>query len=255
MPPVVVDPKTVFEFETSDAFEAWLAKNHDKEPGLWIKVHKKGSGLKTITTAEALDVALCWGWIDAIRKSFDDQSFLQRYTPRQKRSPWSLINTQHVARLIEAKRMQAPGHAEIDRAKADGRWDIAYTGAKDMKTPPDLMAALDANEKARAMFETLTSQNRYAFSFRLVNLKTAEARERNVRKFVEMLARGETFYPNRPTSVLKKELKEHGRPLQHDKPTTVEAKKVAAKKVAKKSVKKTAKKAAKKVTSKPKKTA
>lgn len=250
MPPVVVDPKSLHEFATIEELESWMRKHHNSTSELWIKVHKKASGLPTVTTAEALDVMLCWGWIDGIRKSLDETSFLQRYSPRQKRSPWSLINTQHVARLIAAKRMQAPGQAEIDRTKADGRWDIAYSGAKDMKTPPDLMAAIDANPKARALYDNLTSQNRYALSFRLVNLKTEAARTRKIQNFVEMLARGETIYPNRPTAVLLKELKEHGRPLMHKKPSKAPAKKagktagVKTAKVATKAAKKGAKKSA-----------
>lgn len=225
MPPVIIDPNSVHEFRDTTALEKWMAKNHASAAELWIKVHKKGSGLPTITVGEALDVMLCWGWIDGVRKSLDANSFLQRYSRRQKRSPWSLINTQHVARLVTAKRMQAPGQAEIDRAKADGRWDIAYSGSKDMKTPPDLMAAIDANPKARALYDNLTSQNRFALAFRLVNLKTDAARARNIEKFVAMLARGETIYPNRPTAVLVKEINEHGRPLGHKKSTNAPAKK------------------------------
>lgn len=197
MPPVIPNPAAIFEFKTQAAFEKWLEKHHASATEVWIKVHKKASGLASITTAEALDVALCWGWIDAIRKSFDEQSFLQRYTPRQKRSPWSLINTQHVARLIDAKRMQTPGHAQIEAAKSDGRWQVAYSGSRDMKTPADLMAAIDANPKARALYDILSSQNRYALAFRIVNLKTEAARVRKIGEFVAMLARGETFYPNR----------------------------------------------------------
>lgn len=204
MPPVIVNPDRVYSFATEADFERWLAKHHSTETEVWIRIQKKGSGVPGILITEALDVALCWGWIDAIRKSLDEQTFLQRYTPRQKRSPWSLINTAHVARLIKAERMQAPGYAQIAAAKADGRWDIAYSGAKDMKTPPELMVAIDANPKARAMYDTLTSQNRYALAFRLINLKTEAARARRVVEFVAMLARGETFYPNRKTSVLAK---------------------------------------------------
>ena len=241
MPPVIPNPANIFEFKTESEFERWIAANQAHATEVWIKVHKKGSGLPSITTAEALDVALCWGWIDAIRKSFDDKSFLQRYTPRQKRSPWSLINTHHVARLINAGRMKPAGHAQIEAAKADGRWEIAYTGSRDMKAPADLMAAIDANPKARALYDNLTSQNRYALSFRLVSLKTEAARVRKIATFVEMLARGETIYPNRPTAVLLKELKATGRPLAHKKPTKTPTKKTATKTPAKATTKAVAK--------------
>ncbi|MGV3708219.1 MAG: YdeI/OmpD-associated family protein [Gemmatimonas sp.] len=204
MPPVIPNPAAILEFRTQLAFEKWLAKNHATATEVWIKVHKKGSGLDSITCPQALDVALCYGWIDAIRKSLDETSFLQRYTPRTKKSIWSLVNTEHVARLIEAKRMQPAGHAQIEAAKADGRWEKAYGGAKVMTVPDDLLRAIKANRKAHAMYETLTSQNRYALSFRVVNLKTEAARARNIETFVKMLERGETFYPNGKASAARK---------------------------------------------------
>ena len=196
MPPVIPNPANIHEFSSEAEFERWLAKNHATATEVWIKIYKKGSGLPTVTTAEAIDVALCWGWIDAIRKSFDETSFLQRYTPRQKRSIWSIINTDHVARLIKAKRMQEPGHAQIAAAKADGRWEKAYAGSKTMVAPGDLLLAIDANSKARAMYGTLTSQNRYALAFRLGNIKTDAARAKRIAEFVAMLSRGETLHPN-----------------------------------------------------------
>ena len=203
MPPIVPNPDAIHSFTSEAAFERWLAKHHGTATEVWIKVHKKASGLPTISTGEALDVALCWGWIDAIRKSFDNSSFLQRYTPRQKRSIWSLINTHHVARLINAGRMQPPGHAQIDAAKADGRWDMAYSGSKTMQAPADLLAAIEANAKAHALYQQLSSQNRYALSFRVGNLKTEVARAKRIQTFVNMLARGETIYPNKSTAVLR----------------------------------------------------
>lgn len=242
MPPVTPNPKAIKAFRTQAAFEIWLSENHGTATELWLKIHKKASGLPTVTYAEALDVALCWGWIDGLKKSFDDKSFIQRFSPRQKRSPWSLINTAHVARLIKAERMQAPGYAQIEAAKTDGRWDIAYSGSKDMKAPADLMAAIDANPKARALYDNLTSQNRYALSFRLVNLKTEAARAKKIHDFVAMLARGETIYPNRPTAVLLAELKAKGRPLAHKKPTKLPPVETANKTVAKKGVKQSVKK-------------
>ena len=123
MAPVSPDPRTIKSFRTAAALEAWLARNHDRETELWIKVHKKDSGLASVTISEALDVMLCWGWIDGLRKSFDERSYLQRYTPRTKKSPWSDINKGHVARLTKAGRMCPPGQRQIDAAKADGRWD------------------------------------------------------------------------------------------------------------------------------------
>ena len=196
MAPFVVDPDAVHEFKDIKALERWYAKNHAKAHEMWIKLHKKGSGLPSVTNIEALDVALCWGWIDAIRKSFDDKSFLQRYTPRGKTSIWSTRNHGLVAALIEAGRMQPSGQAEIDRAKADGRWAKAYGGSKTMEFPPDLLAAIEAEPKALDLFGRLTAQNRFALAFRVHNLKTAAARERKIETFVDMLKRGETIYPN-----------------------------------------------------------
>jgi uncharacterized protein YdeI (YjbR/CyaY-like superfamily) len=196
MAPVVVDPKAVRAFKDAAALEAWYKKHHASAPELWLKTHKTASGLASVTNAEALDVALCWGWIDAIRKSFDDKSFLQRYTPRGKTSIWSTRNQGLVARLIEEGRMQPAGQAEIDRAKADGRWAKAYGGSKTMEFPPDLLAAIEAEPKALDLFGRLTAQNRFALAFRVHNLKTAAARERKIETFVDMLKRGETIYPN-----------------------------------------------------------
>ena len=196
MAPFAVNPDSVHEFKTAAALERWYRRHHGAADELWIKTHKKGSGLASVTNAEALEAALCWGWIDAIRKPFDDKSFLQRYTPRKKTSIWSTRNQGLVARLIEAGRMQPPGQAEIDRAKADGRWAKAYGGFSRDQFPADLMAAIRAEPKALKMFETLNAQNRYALGFRTHNLKTPEGRARKIATFVEMLKRGETIHPN-----------------------------------------------------------
>jgi uncharacterized protein YdeI (YjbR/CyaY-like superfamily) len=195
MPPVKVDPAKVREFEDADAFYRWLGEHHDTEDEVWIKIHKKGSGLKSITPQEAIDVALCWGWIDAVRKSLDEKSFLQRYTRRGKKSTWSRINVDNVARLIKEGRMTEYGLREVEAAKADGRWQRAYASGKDMKIPDDLQAAIDAEPKAREMLEKLSAQNRYALAFRLHNMKTEAGRKKKVAAFVEMLKRGETIYP------------------------------------------------------------
>jgi uncharacterized protein YdeI (YjbR/CyaY-like superfamily) len=195
MAPVIVNAKDVREFASAKALEAWYRKHHDTAPELWLRVYKKGSGVPSVTIVEALDVALCWGWIDAIRKSYDEVSYLQRYTPRGKKSIWSQINREHVARLIAEGRMTEYGLVQVEAAKADGRWDRAYAGIARMEFPADLMAAIKAEPKALATFETLSSQNRFALAFRLGNLKTEAARLRNVEKFVAMLKRGETIYP------------------------------------------------------------
>lgn len=195
---MIADPTKIKAFRTQDAFEAWMRKNHDRETEVWLKVHKKGSGLASVTTAEALDVALCWGWIDAIRKSFDEQSFLQRYTPRRKKSMWSQVNRDHIARLTEAGRMTPHGQAQVDAAKADGRWDAAYApmrSASEATLPADLRAAIRANKKALATFEGLSKANLFSLTFRVSNMKTAAGRATKIAALVAMLARGETIVP------------------------------------------------------------
>lgn len=197
MPPIKVDPDKVREFPDAESFHAWLADNHAGESEVWIKVHKVGSGLPSITPKQAIDVVLCFGWIDAVRKSFDEKSFLQRYTPRGRKSIWSKINIDNVARLIEEGRMTGHGLKEVEAAKADGRWDRAYGGSKDMTIPPDLQAAIDAEPKAKATLETLSAQNRFSLAFRTHNMKTEAGRRKKIQSFVEMLKRGETIYPQK----------------------------------------------------------
>ena len=196
MAPVTPDPRKIHAFASATAFERWLAERHDKETELWLKIHKKDSGLPSISYAEALEIALCWGWIDGIKKSFDERSFLQRFTPRKSTSRWSQINCGHVERLISAGRMQAPGMREIEAAKSDGRWQRAYAPIRSNTVPDDLLAAIDANPKARATFDTLNNQNRFALGFRLGSLKTEAARAKRLAEYVAMLARGETLLPN-----------------------------------------------------------
>lgn len=195
MAAVIVDPSKVHEFTDARAFYTWLGRHHDQETEVWIKIHKLASGLPSITPKEAIDVVLCWGWIDAIRKGLDDTSYLQRYTPRGKKSVWSQINVDNVARLVKEKRMTPHGLAHVDAAKADGRWDRAYGSGKNLKIPDDLQAAIDANAKAHKMLATLTEQNRFAMAFRVHNLKTPAGRQKKIATFVDMLARGETIYP------------------------------------------------------------
>ncbi|AUX76709.1 MULTISPECIES: YdeI/OmpD-associated family protein [Sinorhizobium] len=195
MPPVKVDPDKVHEFEDPAAFYAWLGEHHDKQDEVWIKVHKVGSGLKSITPKQAIDVVLCWGWIDGVRKGLDEKSFLQRYTPRGRKSTWSQINVDNVARLIKDGRMTEHGLRQVEMAKADGRWDRAYKSGKDMKIPDDLQAAIEAEPKANEMLSKLSEQNRFALAFRTHNMKTEAGRKKKIETFVEMLKRGETIYP------------------------------------------------------------
>jgi uncharacterized protein YdeI (YjbR/CyaY-like superfamily) len=195
---VVPDPRRIKTFESQAAFEKWLAAHHDKEPEIWIKIHKKASRLASVTPAEALDVALCWGWIDGLRKGFDEQSFLQRYTPRGRKSRWSQINRDHVARLVAAGRMTPHGHRQVDAAKADGRWDAAYAPMRATtvsSVPEDLRAAIEADRRARKTFATLNKQNLFALAFRTNAMKTAVGRARKIAELVAMLARGATIVP------------------------------------------------------------
>ena len=205
MAPVIPDPRRIKTFADEAAFETWLAAHHDREPEVWIKVHKKASGLASVTTAQALDVALCWGWIDAIRKGFDERSFLQRYTPRGRRSVWSQINRAHVARLVAAGRMTTHGLRQVDAAKADGRWAAAYAPARETSAsslPADLRAAVAASPRATRTLRTLSRQNLFALAFRTNAMKTAAGRAKKIRDLVAMLARGKTIHPQaaaRPT--------------------------------------------------------
>ena len=196
MAPIVPNPRKIKSFRTEAAFAAWMKANHARETEIWLKIHKKGSGLPTVTNAQALDVALCWGWIDGLRKGFDDKSFLQRYSPRTKKSVWSQINVDNIARLIKEGRMTEHGLEQVEAAKADGRWDRAYR-IKGTKMPADLQAAIDAEPKARRMFDKLNAQNRFALAFRTQNMKTESGRRKKIESFVAMLKRGETIHPQK----------------------------------------------------------
>jgi len=200
MAPIVPDPKKIKSFRSEAAFEAWLAANHVRETEVWLRIYKKGSGAPTVTPAQALDVALCWGWIDGIRKSFDERSFLQRFTPRKARSVWSQINRDNVARLTAGGRMTPHGQRQVDAARADGRWDAAYApirSATEATIPDDLRAAIEANPRARKTFRTLGRQNLFALAFRTNNMKTPAGRAKKIATLVAMLARGETIVPER----------------------------------------------------------
>lgn len=194
MAPVAVDPKKVREFKTFEEFYDWLEKNHDKADEVWIKMHKAGSGLPSITPKEAIDAELCWGWVDGIRKGLDDKSFLQRYCPRRPKSVWSQINRDNVERLTKAGLMRPPGQAEVDKAKADGRWDAAYSVSK-TEVPEDLLAAIESEPEAAEFYQTLSAQNRFALTFRTINMKTEAGRKKKIADFVAMLKRKETIYP------------------------------------------------------------
>jgi uncharacterized protein YdeI (YjbR/CyaY-like superfamily) len=199
--PVIPDPRKIKSFRNAAAFAEWMKTNHARETEIWLKIHKKGANLPTVTTAEALDVALCWGWIDGIRKAFDERSFLQRYTPRRARSVWSQVNRDNVARLTASGRMMAPGRRQVDAAKADGRWDAAYApirSASQATIPEDLRAAIEASPRARNTFATLGRQNLFALAFRTNNMKTPAGRAKKIAALVAMLARGETIAPERP---------------------------------------------------------
>lgn len=191
------DGLEVHSFPDEASFESWLEREHTERPGIWIAIAKKSAGVKTITYPEALDVALCFGWIDGQRRAHDETFFLQRFTPRRSRSKWSDVNRQKVQSLIEAGRMQPAGRAEIDRAKEDGRWDAAYKGARTIEVPEDLQTELDADPNAAAFFATLTSQNRFAFLYRIGEAKRAETRARRIATIMEMLRNGETHYPQK----------------------------------------------------------
>ena len=187
------DDKPVLSFETQRAWELWLKTNH-KSSGVWVRFAKKASGLKSVTYAEAIEIALCYGWIDGQAKKDTEDTYLQKFTPRTKRSIWSKINRQKALALIENGRMKPPGLYEVERAKQDGRWDAAYDSWSRATVPDDLQVALGRNADAQACFDTLDCRNRYAILFRLQTTKKAETRVKKIQQFVEMLARNEKLY-------------------------------------------------------------
>jgi uncharacterized protein YdeI (YjbR/CyaY-like superfamily) len=180
-------------FASKKKFADWLAKQHDKSAGVWLKLAKKATGIPSVTYQEALDVALCYGWIDGLKRSFDDQYWLQKFTPRGKKSMWSKINTEKVEKLIASGEMKPAGLKTIEAAKQDGRWAAAYSSQKNILVPADFQSALEKNKKAKAFFETLTGSRRYAFLIQIETAKKAETREKRIRIFMEMLEKGETF--------------------------------------------------------------
>ncbi len=181
-------------FKTQKDFSAWLEKNNGKSTGLWVRIAKKDSGIKSITYQEALEVALCYGWIDALKLPENEKTWLQRFLPRRPKSLWSKINREKVIALIEGGRMHAAGLAEIERAKSDGRWEAAYDSPSRATVPPDFQRELDRNPKAKVFFETLDRINRYAIIWRVQTARTAEIRQNRVRSFIEMLEKGEKLH-------------------------------------------------------------
>ena len=182
-------------FASQGDWETWLTDQDETSPGLWLKFAKKGADVSTVSYPDALEAALCFGWIDGQKRALDDAHWLQRFTPRRARSKWSRINRDKAQALIEAGRMRPAGLREVERAKADGRWEAAYAGQRTMEVPPDLAQALAGNEAALAFFGKLSSQNRYAVLFRIHDAKRPETRARRIATYVAMLADGETLHP------------------------------------------------------------
>jgi uncharacterized protein YdeI (YjbR/CyaY-like superfamily) len=182
-------------FPHQEDWAAWLARNHDKSPGVWVRLAKKASGVQSISYGEALEVALCHGWIDARKKGESESTWLQKFTPRASKSIWSKINREKALALVKAGRMQPAGLAQIERARNDGRWEAAYDSPSNATVPPELQAALDLNPRAKAFYATLDSQNRYAILFRIQTAKKPETRVKRIQRFVEMLERNEKLHP------------------------------------------------------------
>ncbi len=187
------DDYPIRPFASKKKWQDWLAKQHDKSTGVWLKLAKRDSGIDSVTYDEALDVALCYGWIDGQKKGFDDKYWLQKFTPRAKKSIWSKINTEKVEKLIASGEMKPAGLKAIEAAKQDGRWQAAYASQKNMIIPEDFQVALDQNKKAKAAFAKLKSAERYSFLFRIHNAKKPETRAKSIQKFVKMLEQGETL--------------------------------------------------------------
>jgi uncharacterized protein YdeI (YjbR/CyaY-like superfamily) len=189
------DDLPVIAFATCERWEAWLAAEHAAAAGVWLKIAKKASGIESVNYAQALDVALCYGWIDGQKGRLDDQFFLQRFTPRKARSKWSQVNCAKATALIERGAMRAAGLAQVEQAKADGRWEAAYPAQSAAAVPEDLRRALEANPAAAAFFATLSSVNRYAILYRLHHVSDPERRAVRIAAYVEMLAEGRTLHP------------------------------------------------------------
>jgi len=184
----------VMHFDDAPTWETWLATHHQKQEGIWLKIAKKSSGVPSLADDEAVDLGLCYGWISGQRKSYDEVYYLQKYVPRRPRSRWSQVNVAKVEELIAAGRMRQPGLKEIEAAKADGRWNLAYESQKNATVPPDFTAALDQNQRAKSFFESLNKTNRYAFILRITTAKDPEMRRSRIQKCVAMLQEGKKFH-------------------------------------------------------------
>ena len=189
-----VSKKPIRSFRTAEAWRTWLEKNQTKSDGLWLRIYKKDSGKKTVTYAEALDEALCYGWIDGQKKSYDAESFLQKFTPRRSKSVWSKRNREHVERLIKEKRMTARGRAEIDSAKKDGRWEQAYDAPSTMTIPEDFLKALKKDKKAYEFFKTLNKANTYAIAWRLQTAVKPTTRVKRMDSLLTMMKEGRKLH-------------------------------------------------------------
>jgi uncharacterized protein YdeI (YjbR/CyaY-like superfamily) len=225
VPPV----RSIRAFKTEASFQSWLKINHAKASELYLRIYKKDTGIASVTYAQALDVALCWGWIDGLKKSYDDKSFLQRFTPRKAKSQWSQINREHVKRLIAAGRMTPMGQKQIDAAKADGRWEAAYASSSNITVPGDLLAAIEAEPKALGTYRQLNRQNLYALAYRILHIKTAAGRAKRIEEFVAMLKRGESIYPNssrseRTAASTRRISAQSGKKVQRAKATNIQKK-------------------------------
>lgn len=189
-----IDTALIHAFPTPNEWEKWLSEHHDKMSAIWLRFYKKNSGQKTITYDEALDVALCYGWIDGQAKGYDEVSYLQRFTPRSQRSNWSKVNTGHAERLIKEGRMQPTGLKQVEAAKADGRWERAYASPANAVLPEAFAKMLAKNKKAHAFYESLTKANKYAIIYRLTTAKKQETIDRRMKEILAMLERGEKFH-------------------------------------------------------------
>ena len=192
---MMIKEQPVIAFESKAKWTAWLEKHHDSSSGVWLKIAKKASGIRSVTYKEALDSALCYGWIDGQKGSFDDRYFVQKFTPRRSRSKWSKINRERALELIDSGEMRPAGLREVERAQADGRWEAAYDSPSRVTVPEDLERALDRNTTAKEFFATLTGVNRYAILYRIHDAKRPETRARRIEQFVAMLSRNEKPYP------------------------------------------------------------
>jgi uncharacterized protein YdeI (YjbR/CyaY-like superfamily) len=184
----------IMAFESATAFEQWLEEAHQEHQGIWLRIYKKGSKTPTITYAEAVEVGLCFGWIDGQKNKHDDESWVQKFTKRGQKSVWSKVNVGHIERLTKEGRMRPAGHKTVEEAKTDGRWDKAYSSSSTAEMPEDFLKALAKNKKAKAFYDTLNKTNTYAMYYRITSVKKAETRERKIREFVEMLEKEQKIH-------------------------------------------------------------